>query len=165
MTEKQFDSLKNFSLRERNHNGESLRRIENVKLISSELMEYLDDLTSEIKNKFRWRKPVCVIHCITSGTHTANSAHPDGLAVDCHFTGLGLYEQIMMASLYPFTGLGFYPYSASSFVHLDVKELTTIRRRMWYRDADGVYVDFRRIGDVFDMLKGRHANCLEDDSD
>ena len=159
MTRAEFDLLKNFSLRERNHKGESLCNTESVGLINLELMQYLDALTSDIKRVFKGRNPACIIHYITAGTHTKTSAHPKGLAVDCHFTGLGLYEQVMMASLYPFTGIGFYPYDTPPFVHLDLKS-TDMRRRMWYRTYDREYVDYRDIQEVFRRLRGVYKGTI-----
>lgn len=165
MKAESFNNLKNFSTGEKNAAGQRLYQVEDFDLIDFHLMQYVDELTSFIKKHYSNRCPVCFIHCITSGEHKADSQHYQGLAIDCHFTGMGLFEQVMIASLFPFTGIGFYPYSSSCFVHLDLKDLgTKSRRRLWYRGTDGVYVGVDDIEDVVNKLRVPKP-CFENDSD
>jgi len=129
------------------------------------LMEELDRMTSFIKQVYRERNPKCVLHCITSGDHTTDSQHYLGRAVDCRFTSLSLYESVMMALLYGFTGVGFYPYSTPCFVHLDRKDIGEDRRRIWYRDERGNYIDARDLPEVFSKLRGPHRTCFLNGAD
>jgi len=164
MTVLEFNRLDNFSWREVNHKGERLCRVENIELIKLELMLYMDAMVSSIKESFRERRPYCTIHYITNGDHTETSAHPWGGACDYEVRGLSLYEQVMMASLFPFTGIGFYPYTTPCFVHVDIKQIE-MRRRMWYRDADYVYYDYRDIQDVIHKLRGHYVESTLNGSD
>lgn len=164
MTIPEFNRLKNFKWEEKNHKGERLCDVERIEVISLELMLYTDSLTTEIKRKFWTRNPVCIIHHITSGSHTDESVHPLGLAIDVEYPRMSVYEQVMMASLFPFTGIGFYPYSRSLFMHLDIKEIE-LRRRMWYRDIDGNYIDYRDIQAVLHKLRGHYVETTLNGSD
>ena len=154
MTVESFNSLANFNVNEKNFKGERLIDVENIRKVNDELMFLVDAYVSDVKKVFKARNPVCIVHFITSGTHTKDSAHPLGQAIDCHITSLSLYEQFMMASLYGFTGIGYYPYSTPCFLHLDIKELDGMRRRIWYRDAFGDYIDFRKIQQVLETIRG-----------
>jgi len=44
-----------------------------------------------------------------SGTHTSNSFHYNGLAMDLYCKNISLYEFYLIAELLPFTGVGIYP--------------------------------------------------------
>ena len=164
MLVKEFNDLNNFSWVEKNHKGERLCDVENIQLIKHELMIYTDAMVTDIKEVFRDRCPICLVHYITNGKHTKTSAHPWGGAIDYEIRGLSLYEQVIMASLYPFTGIGFYPYTTPCFVHVDIKDIA-MRRRMWYRDADRVYQDYQNFQDVMHKLRGHYVPITLNGSD
>jgi len=162
VTRKAFDALRNFRSTERTIQRIPVYKAEDISLIEPELMYYLDELTSFIKQQFRERNPKCVIHYITSGTHKAGSQHYVGRAVDCRFVGLALWEQVAVASLFPFTGIGFYPFSTPCFVHLDIKLLQDqIIRRLWFRDNTHEYVGFNDIQEVIHQLHARKPSLLD----
>ena len=171
MLVKEFNALRNFSWQERNHKGERLCDVEDIQLIKLELMLCTDAMVTSVKEVFRDRRPACIVHYITNGKHTKTSAHPWGGAIDYEIRGLSLYEQVIMASLFPYTGIGFYPYTTPCFVHADIKTPTeetlrvVMRRRMWYRDADKVYQDYQNFQDVIHKLRGHYVPDTMNGSD
>jgi hypothetical protein len=137
----EFDNLVNFKSTERGLDGKPLEETENIAKINKTFMQVVDDYVSYCKVMFKQRKPTCVIHCITSGdSHVPGSAHGAGLAVDCHVTGLSLFEMYMIAMTFPFMGVGFYPYQNNPFVHLDAKDRGRKNKAIWFRNENGIYV-------------------------
>jgi hypothetical protein len=99
--------------------------------VSAELIEAVDKLRAALSAP-------CIIHCAyaTDG-HSQGSLHYRGLAVDLHFRGVSLLDQVLAAErIGLFGGIGAYPHWANRGLHLDVGLLG----RRWIRDKHGVYV-------------------------
>lgn len=161
MTRHSFDRLENFSLREKDEFGRVLEEAQDIELVDGKLMHMLDDLTTLVKREFDYCNPIARVISITSGKHTDGSQHYLGRAVDVYFKGLSLYQMFEMACLFPFKGVGFYPYvrTIPPYVHLDVRQ-DQWPRDVWYRKANGDYV-FNDYKEVFLELKGAmHKSCL-----
>lgn len=136
-----FDKLNNFKSTELDANGKRLCDSQDIGKIKNGIMFLVDDWVSYVKGgSFESRKAKCTIHCITSGDHLAGSAHYTGDAVDCHISSLSLFEMVLTAMMFPFSGIGFYPHQNNPFVHVDLKNRLTGILAMWYRNEDGVYV-------------------------
>jgi hypothetical protein len=155
-----FDQLDNFSLNERNYKGELLREVETIEKIDPYLMQLNDTFVTRCKRLFPARSPYALVHCITSGTHTEDSAHPVGKAIDEEVIGLSFIEAMIQAlsvklGEHQFTGIGIYPFVRRPFIHLDVKswnrDLSTVT--LWYRDVEGEYItSTERYEEVIDQL-------------
>lgn len=141
-----FEQLSNFTWSEQNYHGIALIEAENMDRILPKLMIVTDSYISVCKETFSHRKVYARVHHITSGSHSADSAHPSGKAIDLEVVGLTLPEAIMLAlgtrTLNGFSGVGFYPYARHPFVHLDIKNWNRDMRRtvIWYRDVEGEYI-------------------------
>jgi uncharacterized protein YcbK (DUF882 family) len=75
------------------------------------------------------------------------------MAVDCHITGLSLFETTVTAMMFPFKGIGFYPFQNTPFIHVDLKDRGSGRKTIWYRNKEGLYIDTECISDVIKTLK------------
>jgi len=62
-----------------------------------------------------------LVHDINLYQHSPDSAHKDGNAIDGEADGLSLKRQVQLALLFPFTGIFFYPFKKTPFLHLDQK--------------------------------------------
>lgn len=99
--------------------------------VSTELIEAVDDLRAMIGAP-------CTIHVAyaTQG-HSDGSWHYKGLAVDLHFRGVSLLDQVLAAErLGLFGGIGAYPHWANRGLHLDLGP----KGRRWLRNSHGIYV-------------------------
>jgi hypothetical protein len=148
-----FDKLHNFKSNEKVLSGEKLSVSENISKVKDIVMILVDDWVSFVKKYYRNRISTCTIHCITSGKHESGSAHYSGMAVDCHITGLSLFEMVVTATMFPFKGIGFYPFQNTPFVHVDLKDRGNGRKTLWYRNKEGLYIDTECISDVIKTLK------------
>ena len=152
MTIESFNTLKNFKATERNYKGEVLEKVEDMALIKPELMHRVDDYVTYIKKSYNLKNPKAIIHCITSGEHVNQSYHYKGMAVDLHITNISLHNAVMSALLFNFGGVGFYPYSAHLFIHLDIRPFLAFRK-FWYRSGGGIYFSASFVpATVFDKL-------------
>ena len=79
-----------------------------------------------------------IVHYGTQGSHSPNSQHYHGNAVDGHFEGLSWMEQLLIATRFGFTGIGVYPFWNNPGIHVDVRENVNYRA-MWWRDRQGSY--------------------------
>lgn len=84
----------------------------------------------------------CIIHvAYEESDHVEGSKHYMGMAVDCHFIGVPLFFQFMVASQFPFTGIGVYPYWKNPGLHLEIEPdyPTAARTKRWWRDDKNEY--------------------------
>lgn len=88
----------------------------------------------------------CVIHVAweDGGHDFADSAHygdeiHKATAIDCHFVGMSLLEQWLLAERFPWSGIGLYPYWQSPGLHLDLKSRNGLEGGRWWRDLAGKY--------------------------
>jgi len=116
---------------------------------SPESMDYrllwlLDNIRKEIGKAF-------IVHCgfETSG-HSQKSFHKEGMAVDLHVRGIGLYTAWeLLDKMWWIGGVGIYPYWNKPGFHLDIGP-----RRRWCKNKDGNY--FKIVNGVFEwkMIDG-----------
>lgn len=72
------------------------------------------------------------------GSHSAESQHYSGNAIDLHVNGMGLLEQWIAASrVMSVRGLGGYPFWHSRGLHLDCRPVAT--RALWWKNGDKKY--------------------------
>ena len=62
-----------------------------------------------------------LVHDFNNYKHSKDSAHSDGDASDGRWRGLSLKDAVLLAMLYPFTGIFFYPHAVTPFFHTDQK--------------------------------------------
>ena len=81
------------------------------------------------------------LHCgYEQSGHASNSWHYKGCAVDFHVDGIKPLDFMFAALMFPFNGIGFYPYWNNPGFHLDMRNLSDDGRRdVWYRDKKGTY--------------------------
>ena len=139
MTYEGFNKLKNFKADEMNYKHQIISKTEDIELVKPELMFRVDSFVTYIKKHYNIKKPEAIIHCITSGKHVNQSYHYKGMAIDLHITHMSLYDIVMAALLFNFGGVGFYPFSAHFFIHLDVREIIDYKK-FWFRNEDGIYI-------------------------
>jgi len=71
---------------------------------------------------------VIVVHFGIQGSHSKNSWHPKGKAVDCHAEGMSLLDFYLTAERFPFGGIGVYPCWNHPGLHLDIRPISEKRR-------------------------------------
>lgn len=116
MTQKDWDTIRNFSIKE--NWGDPF-------MIEKDLMVKLEALRMYVK------KPI-VIHCAYSTTgHSPHSQHGSGNACDINIKGLSVIEQFLVALRFDFRGYGLYGRDVwnNEGLHLDVR--TTRQPAFW----------------------------------
>lgn len=119
-------------------NFEKKEWIKDPNMVSPELALMVDELTSFVKSQMP--NVFCIIHvAYEKEDHVENSKHYTGKAVDLSFHGMPLLMQYMAASMYPFTGIGVYPFWRNQGLHLELDPEHTGRSKRWWRDGNGIY--------------------------
>jgi len=74
--------------------------------------------------------------------HASNSYHYQGLAVDGHFVGMPLFDQLLIALSFSWTGVGFYPFWSHPGLHLDLRPLPPSNsiKMIWFQNSIGEYI-------------------------
>ena len=116
----EFKNLRNFHISELDYRGRPI--ISKLSLVKSSLMYRLDEAVGFAKQEYGKDQGKFRIHCIVLDEHSENSKHYTGEAVDGHFSGLSLYEMVMIGMKAGFTGIGYYPDANTKFVHFDIRE-------------------------------------------
>ena len=75
----------------------------------------------------------------TQGSHSPNSQHFLGNAIDLYVPALSWKEQFLAATRFPFTGVGVYPFWNNPGLHLDIRTLQNGQKDMWWRNNHGNY--------------------------
>jgi hypothetical protein len=136
ITREQWRTIKHFRPNEKDHRRRT-GAFGDLNLFEFGVLRILDQQTDYIKTIYKEldpsRKIYCIVHCGTQGTHSEGSQHYLGLAVDVHYVGLSLYEQVMFSTMFPWSGIGFYPTWKHQGLHLDMRKVEWYERRsMWY---------------------------------
>ncbi len=132
MNKEDFLQLKNFKINEKDYQGNK-KAYGDIKKLSFDILKLLDVQTSHAKQIYPRRNVICVIHCATQGTHSENSQHYKGLAIDVHYRSLTLIEQIMLSLMFGWSAIGFYPTWKNKGLHLDLRQRTEYESLlMWY---------------------------------
>ena len=145
MTIQEFQHLKNFSIDEKDIFGRVITaKIENIQ---KPLMMKIDKTVTFAKIEYGdWAK--FIVHDINQGKHSKNSFHKVGMAIDGHFYGLSLFDQVMLGLKEGFHGIGSYPDWEHSGIHFDIRPQCWIS--MWYqgKNSEGkkIYIyDWKKI--------------------
>jgi len=86
-----------------------------------------------------------IIHCgYEKEGHVSKSQHRWGNAVDLHSDTIHYKTLLCAALLFPFAGIGIYPYWNNPGLHLDMRKLVDGEpKKIWYRDKDNLYHNIR----------------------
>lgn len=122
--------VKHFSKNEKNDLGKNCWG--DPEKINPRLIYLLDQFREYLNRPVR-------INYGTQGSHSPNSQHYLGNAVDLYVPELSWKEQFLAAVRFPFTGLGVYPFWNNPGLHLDVRSLQTGKKAMWWRDKNKQY--------------------------
>jgi len=133
ITREQWKIIKHFKPNEKNYLGKR-GAFGDLKLFQFKVLYLLDQMTDFAKALYWYKTIYCIVHCGTQGIHSENSQHYLGLAVDVHYTNLTLFEQIQIAQMFQWHGIGFYPTWKHPGLHLDLREQQDEfqRKAMWY---------------------------------
>ncbi|MEW6712369.1 MAG: hypothetical protein AB1403_21300 [Candidatus Riflebacteria bacterium] len=99
------------------------------------------------------------IHCAyESSGHSEDSYHYKGQAVDGHFVGMHLLNQLLVAERTNlWRGIGLYPFWNNPGLHLDVRGGQPLR---WIRDQAGIYHYNPTFEVIINITKeSRHPMC------
>ena len=131
MTKENWKEIKNFKKSEKNVFDKPA--FDNSSKLEFRVLKLLDVQTTFAKKLYPNRKVSCIIHTIVNGTHSENSQHYLGLAVDIHYRSLTLIEQIMLSLMFGWSAIGFYPTWQNRGLHLDLRERKEYESLlMWY---------------------------------
>jgi hypothetical protein len=129
------------------------------------------------RGKQIWGAKGFYVHDINNYGHSKTSAHygyediKGACAMDGRFPGVSLHAQVQLALLFPFTGIFFYPYADTPFLHTDTKtwDRPLGVLTLGYRDADGKFIttnnDFENVQNVLRRLKCDPCDDLLNDTD
>ena len=120
MKKEDFTKFKNFKIKEKNVFGK--KAFPDVDLLSFDMMKLLDAQTTFAKDFYSNSKISCIVHATTGGKHSENSQHYKGKAIDVHFRGMTLYEQVMLSLIFPWSAVGIYPTWKTKGLHLDLRD-------------------------------------------
>lgn len=121
-----------------------VRHFEPTEFVEPAMMEQeVVFLLDAIRHAAGDRHP-CFIHAsfATAGHDAPNTRHVTGEAIDCHFRGMGVIEQFLLASQFNPGGLGFYPLGvwANPGIHIDCRPLEPYQKAArWWKDERGQY--------------------------
>ena len=130
-----FYLLKNFHVTEKDIYGRLIT--EDLDRIEEQLMIKVDAMVSTAKESFGTDVGKFIVHSIVSGGHTPGSKHYSGEAIDGHFTGLNLYQAVMVGLKAGFRGIGYYPWWGSPGIHVDIR--SQAHTSVWASFSSGAY--------------------------
>ena len=129
MTIDEFKKLKNFSIEERDVYKRAITS--DIAGIQKPLMLRIDRAVSFTKQVYGDKAGQFIVHDINLGIHSKKDGfHTRGMAIDGHFRGLDLYEQVMIGLKFGFKGVGFYLKWNVPGVHFDIRNQQ--RLSLWY---------------------------------
>ena len=131
-----FAELRNFQVSEKDIYDKLIT--EGLEKINLTLMLRLDEAVGFAKQEFGKNNGKFIVHCIMAGKHSKNSYHYKGEAVDGHFAGLDLLQQVFIGFKAGFKGIGYYPHWNSKGVHFDIRDQAHVST--WFRLNDSEYV-------------------------
>ena len=83
--------------------------------------------------RFLAKNPIVLTSPAYTGRgHSKNSLHYIGQAADIRVLGMSLMDMFILASRFPFTGIGIYPHADHPFLHVEIDELIPFENRgLW----------------------------------
>jgi hypothetical protein len=76
--------------------------------LNRDFVFFHDGFVSQMKRDYGSRNGQCIIHDFNMRQHDGED-HPEGIAVDYHFRGIGLYDTVMGAIAFGYRKIFFYP--------------------------------------------------------